>query len=230
MYRANTLVTDEQLRKQEKEKIKSALRLCRYPEWALNEGEQLGKKAKKDKKKEMEKEKEKPRGYVVLPYIKGVSERLQRCFQKRQINLYHKAGQTLRQVLVHPKDKMKPSEQCGVVYQADCQVCGDSYIGETERSLGERVDEHEKSIAKRDYKSALSQHQEETGHQVLKGEPLMDNIKILEKEIREPHRKVLEAINIRLKEAALNRNVGTELPDAYLPLLREEGGARGDQQ
>ena len=46
--------------------------------------------------------------------IKGVSERLQ-----RNINLYHKAGQTFRQVLVHPKDTMKPIEQCGitVVYE-----------------------------------------------------------------------------------------------------------------
>ena len=47
--------------------------------------------------------KEKPKGYVVLPYIRGVSERLKRCYKKRNINLYHKAGQTLRQVLVHPK-------------------------------------------------------------------------------------------------------------------------------
>ena len=41
------------------------------------------------------------------------------------------------------------------------------------------------------------------------------------------HRKVLEGINIRLKGASLNRNMGVDLPDAYLPLLKEEGGARG---
>ena len=32
----------------------------------------------------------------------------------------------------------------------------------------------------------------------------MDNIRILEREPREPHRKILEAINIRLKGAKLN--------------------------
>ena len=146
----------------------------------------------------------------------------------RNINLYHKAGQTLRQVLVHPKDKMTPKEQCGVVYETECQVCGDRYIGETGRSLGERTEEHEKSVDKRDSKSALSQHQETTGH-VVHTPPLIEHIRIIEKEPRDLHRKVLEAINIKLKGAGLNRNDGIELPDVYLPLLKEEGGARGDQ-
>ena len=39
MHRANTLITDDKLRSAEKEKIRKALRLCGYPEWALAEGE-----------------------------------------------------------------------------------------------------------------------------------------------------------------------------------------------
>ena len=92
-----------------------ALRNCGYPEWALQEGEQHGKKRQQDKKEIRKEEGDKPKGYAVLPYMKGVSERLQRSFKKRNISLYHKAGQTLRQLLVHPKDKMEPQEQCGVV-------------------------------------------------------------------------------------------------------------------
>ncbi len=62
---------------------------------------------------------------------------------------------------------------------------------------------------------------------MVKG-PVLDNIKILEREPRLKHRRVLEAIHIRLGKATLNRNKGVELPDVYLPLLREEreGGAR----
>ncbi len=226
MHRANTLISDKKLQSVEKEKIRKALMLSGYSEWSLNEGEQLGKKVK-SKKKDQE-QREKDNGFAVLPYVKGVSERLQRCFKKHNISLYHKAGQTLRQSLVHPKDKMKPEEQCGIVYETECQVCGDIYIGETGRSLGERVEEHEKSVVKKDQKSALSQHQEKTGH-VPFIPPLMQKIKIIEKESRERHRKVLEAINIRTKGAKLNRNDGVEIPDAYLPLLREEGAARGTQ-
>ena len=107
-------------------------------------------------------------------------------------------------------------------------MCGELYVGETGRSLGQRVEEHVESIEKTDSKSALSQHQETTGH-IVCTEPLMDNIKIVEKEVRDKHRKVLEAINIKLKGASLNRHEGMELSGVYLSLLKEEEGARGDQ-
>ena len=74
--------------------------------------------------------------------------------------------------------------------------------------------------------SALSQHQERTGHTVTT-KPLIENIKILDKDIRDKHRKILEAINISTSGATLNRNDGADLPDLYLPLLREEGAEGG---
>ena len=95
MHRADTLITDDRRKEGEKEKIRTALRHCGYPDWALKEGEQQGKKKHKDKDGKKKSDNEKPRGYAVLPYMKGISERLQRCFKKRRINLYHKAGQTL---------------------------------------------------------------------------------------------------------------------------------------
>ena len=49
MHRANTLISDKKLQAAEKEKIRNALRLCGYPEWALHEGEQQ--ERKKDTKK-----------------------------------------------------------------------------------------------------------------------------------------------------------------------------------
>ena len=90
------------------------------------------------------------------------------------------------------------------------------YIGETESSLGERLVEHDKSLKKCDSKSALSQHQESTGH-VVSQMPIIEKIKVIEKEPWKSHRKVLEAIHI--KEEGLNHNTGYELPDLYLPLL-----------
>ena len=53
------------------------------------------------------------------------------------------------------------------------------------------------------------------------------NIKILERETRDSNRKVFKAINIRLKGSKLNRNDGTEVPNLYLPLLREGAGRGG---
>ena len=107
----------------EKEKIRTALRNCGYPEWALKEGEQRGKKRDTERKEENT-ETEKSVGYAVLPYVKGLSERLQRIFKKHKISLHHKAGHTLRQELVRPKDKLEIHEKCGVVYETECGQCG----------------------------------------------------------------------------------------------------------
>ena len=224
IHRANTLIADEDLRKVEVKKVKDALRVCGYPEWALKEGELQGKSKNVKKVKD---QKEKQKGFVVLPYCKGISERLKRVFKKHGVSLYSKAGQTIRQSLVRPKDPLDPPEQCGVIYQTDCDVCGEIYVGETGRSLGERTVEHQKSIDKQDMKSALSQHQEQTGHRVNNITPLSEKIKIIAKEPRDYHRKIVEAIEIHLKKASLNRTDGYNLPDVYFPILREEAQRGG---
>ena len=70
-------------------------------------------------------------------------------------------------------------------------------------------------------KSALSQHQVMTGHKVL-NKPMIEGIRVIDSENRNLHRKVKEAIHIKLRGATLNRTGGYDLPDLYLPLLREE--------
>ena len=46
MHHVETLITDESRVKREKEKVSVHLRNCGYLEWALKEGEQLGKRQK----------------------------------------------------------------------------------------------------------------------------------------------------------------------------------------
>ena len=130
--------------------------------------------------------------------------------------------------MVNPKDPLAKEEKCGVIYKCQCRECGEVYVGESERSLGVRAEEHDKSLVKRDSKSALSQHQERTGHTVVE-EKVVEKMEIIDSEARNPHRKIKEAIHIKLLGATLNRNDGAELPGVYLPLLREEaGGLRGE--
>ena len=112
------------------------------------------------------------------------------------------------------------------MYETECGQCGESYIGETGRSMGERAEEHDKSIRKRDCKSALSEHQDNTGH-VVTTKPLLESIKIIDSEPKKRHRKIKEAINIMVRKPSLNRNDGTDLPELHLPLLKEEGGTGG---
>ena len=50
---------------------------------------------------------------------------------------------TLRNILVHPKDKLKPIEG---VYSIDGKNCKQEYIGETKRKLAVRVKEHKEEV------------------------------------------------------------------------------------
>ena len=135
----------------EKEKIRVALRNCGYPEWDLKEGEQRGKtklrKEQEPKTQELDQGEESNRSqFAILPYMKGVTKRLQRAFRKHNIRLYSKAGFTVRNAVVSPKDPLDTCEQCGVIYECSCEVCEKIYVGETGRCLVERVEEHANSL------------------------------------------------------------------------------------
>ena len=58
-------------------------------------------------------------------------------------------------------------------------MCGKLHVGEMGRPLGERVKEHAESLARRDEKSALSQHQVKSGHRI-DSTLLMDQITVLD--------------------------------------------------
>ena len=75
------------------------------------------------------------------------------------VNRYFKTGFTVRSVVVSLKDPGDMEEQCGVIYGCECDidVCGEVYVGETERSLEQRAEELAKSIEKGVSKSALSE-------------------------------------------------------------------------
>ena len=49
--------------------------------------------------------------------------------------------------MVSPKDPLDISEQCGVIKECGCEVCGKLHVGETGHSTGERVEDHAKSLA-----------------------------------------------------------------------------------
>ena len=82
---------------------------------------------------------------AVLPYIKGLSEVLRRCLQHQGRQTVYKSDTTLRSHLIRPKDALEPKTQDGVVYKIPCE-CGKVYIGETGRSMRERIKEHDRDI------------------------------------------------------------------------------------
>ena len=99
-----------------------------YLEWALKEGEHVGKRWQR-REEEMkgqgvkDRQEEPKKAFVVLPYMKGVTKQLQRAFKQHNIHLFCKIGYTIRNVVVHVKDPLDPKEKCGVVYECKCEEC-----------------------------------------------------------------------------------------------------------
>ena len=55
------------------------------------------------------------KAFVVLPYMKGVTKRLQRAYKQHNFQLIYKAGYTIRIAVVYLKDTLDPEEKYGVV-------------------------------------------------------------------------------------------------------------------
>ena len=91
------------------------------------------------------KEKEKKKT-VVIPYIKGISEATSRIFNKYNIQTAMKPQSTIKDVLVHPKDRIEQMKTSGVVYSVPCKDCDAVYVGQTGRPLGTRICEHKKEV------------------------------------------------------------------------------------
>jgi len=83
---------------------------------------------------------------VVIPYVGGFSEATERIFWKYGISTAVKPYKTLRNLLVHPKDKrtIGPTGEC--VYKIPCHNCNSMYIGETGRSYAKRQQGHRKEV------------------------------------------------------------------------------------
>ena len=201
-HRAETIVSDEDQKKGEIQHIRQALSANGYSGWILKAPE-------KSKKTQANKTQPAKKVAVGLPYLKGLSEHLQRTFKQHGVSVYHKPINTIRSHLVHPKDKSDPNKRAGIVYDIRCGTCDQHYIGETGRPMNKRMDEHRKLN-----NSAVFEHCSQTGHSID-----WPATRVLDKEPHEYKRKVKEAIKIRQQQPALNRDAGLDLPAIYNHIL-----------
>ena len=197
----------------------------------------------KRKKKKSENENQ-SKGMVVIPYVKGLSEAVSRVFKKHRVSTAMRPFQTIKNMIVHPKDKQSTSEKAEIIYKIPCKNCEQVYIGESGRKFGIRLGEHIKDCecnVKSAYtkatrklsettmeKGAITDHQNVNNHEID-----WEGAKILERESDWRMRKTKEAIRIRTEGAVMNRDQGTFLSGIYDPLfasLRKTGGkTRGSE-
>ena len=232
--RSNTIVTKQEKRTQEEEHIRGALQKCGYPRWTIDKvKEQRSKPPEQRKQGKQDKPAQRSLGRVNLPYVAGLSESFARILKKYNIQSTMKPCNTLRQQLVHPKDKRSHMDTAGVLYRISCKQCPRNYIGETGRRLGVRIKEHQDDVKKKvnvrytrnqrkmsteDYnKSALTDHTTQQNHVID-----WDSTKIVGREDQYLRRQIRESIRIRQETKPLNRDKGNyPLPSLWGPLLVE---------
>jgi predicted GIY-YIG superfamily endonuclease len=201
------VVSSVEGKKEEVDNIKKALKTCGYPEWTF-------KVKDKSKQKTIVEERNPQKHMIVLPYFEGLGEKLVRVYKKHNINTVFKPENTLRQLLVAPKDKIPKEEQCGCIYRITCKDCEQCYIGESGRTLKTRLKEHRKGIQDLTPSSAVAEHAQSKQHLID-----WENVKIIDKESHLMARKIKEAIHIRKNKPKLNRDSGVDLPYVYNVVL-----------
>ena len=107
----------------------------------------------------------------------------------------------------HPKDLKG-------VYLIPCS-CGTPYIGETGRSIQQRMNEHVADLRHgRTKSSVLAEHVDKTKHQVC-----IEEARVVAKVAQFHHRKFREAIEIERRPMNLNRDDGWKISRSWIPAL-----------
>ena len=151
------------------------------------------------------------KSYMVLPYVKGLSESMKNVCKKHGIQTYFRGGNTIKSLLLTPKDKDHISKKSGIIYRFKYNRvdCNDEYIWESSRTFGERYKEHLKAP------SPIYDHHNITGH-----ETSIENFSIVGREDQNLIRAIKEAIYIRVDNPSLNRNIGKyQLPQIWDEVL-----------
>ena len=63
------------------------------------------------------------------------------------------------------KDKIDPISKKDAVYKMNCKDCNAVYIGETSKTVGDRLEEHIRNNINKNHLSLIYQHSFEFGHQ-----------------------------------------------------------------
>ena len=178
--------------------IKTALHHCQFPSWALNQWEHkfnhtqpLTAQDNSSNNNSSSSNSNKYKATIVVPYINKTSEKFKRLCKNRGIQVHFRSTNTLRTAQGNPKDKDPKSNQTGIIYKYQCPhiQCTSSYIGESGRSLGERVKEHFKAP------SPIHHHSATTGHPL---DPQQFNI--VHKEVNSFSRTIKEAMFIHVQD------------------------------
>ena len=139
----------------------------------------------------------------------GLSESWKNICRKHGIEMYFKGGNTIKELLVHPKHKDNILQKSGVIYRYKYD-CEEEYIGESGRTFAERFREHMRAP------SPIHDHLTPLVMKCL----WTISFSIVGREDQSIARAIREAMLIRVNDPSLNRNIGKyQLPHIWDEVL-----------
>ena len=198
-HRVKAVCSSSKLLEEELKHLDKVLQQYKYPKWAINKilREQEQRRNRRGKKRNIRQPQK--RCYIVVPYSKGLCESYKSICNNYGVQAYFKGGNTLKSLLMLPKDKEEIKKQSNIIYCYKCDRtdCDDEYIGKSVRTFEERCKEHLKAS------SPIYEQKNTTGHTTS-----VEYFKIIGREGHGMARTIKEAIYIRVNNPILNRNVG----------------------
>ena len=199
--RAKNVCSSPEPLAEEMDHLGKVLHYNNYPNWMIKQGGRnrspAGRLTDLERGNEVKKT-----VFISAPYFPGLSESFKQLFRYTHIQVCFKGPNTIKSMLMHPKDKVDPSLKKDIVYQWSCTKPGhkSTYIRESSRSLCDHVKEHSKEGSN----SATYQHCYTKGHPL----PNVDQFKGIDQEKSQIAHEAKEAIHIQMEDLELNRNVG----------------------
>ena len=163
---------------------------------------------------EPESTEEKPK-FLCLLYVRNLSERIERSCKDLNVKIVFQSHRTMRTILTSVKNKPAEEKVKGVVYQVDCS-CGDTYIGETGRTLEVRLMEHMRAVKTQQSTNGIAVHVKETGHDIQ-----WNNAQVLEQEPMWWKRRYKEALRIQAENNTMNLDQGLQLSSIWSTLTQQ---------
>ena len=85
--------------------------------------------------------------HILVPYSKGLCKSYKNICSKYGVQVYFKGGNTLKNLLMFPKDKGAITKQSNIIYWFKCgkTECNDKYIRQSARIFKGQYEEHLKA-------------------------------------------------------------------------------------
>lgn len=148
----------------------------------------------------------------MLPYVRGVSEKLSRVLRNNGLKVGYKPMNVLRARFPRPKDKPSAGQTRGVVYKIVCSDCDFVYYGQTDRALQTRIKEHKRAVRVCDSNSKVAQHANKYNHNMD-----FDQATIVDRATEYHKRLFLEAWHSLRDQNAGNEHI--DIPNIYKSLV-----------